>query len=451
MNVVILGAGLVGFQLADELIREGNDVVIIEKNPDRARYVAGHLDCMVINDEGTRLSTFKKARLARADFFISVTNMDEVNMISCGIVSGEYPDTVRIARVRNADYSRAGILSKSFLGIDFVVNPEVETARNIANAVALGADSDVMLFENSDMQIRNLVVKPTSFFRGRTMKDIKKTLDEPFLVAGIARGDDFIIPSGDTAVLEHDNIYLLASKNTLTRIFIKAGKKKEKIDRLVIVGGGKIGQLACQHLIRTGRRITFVESDYEICKALSSRFKRALVLHSDISDEDIFEQEKLSEYDLIVTTTNNEELNILTSVYAKSLGIKKAMALVSKASYMPIAARLNIDSIINPKHSTVDAILKFLRRGDIRSVHSLFGGKAEVIEFIASETCTLAGKRLMDIAMPHDSLILTILREGERDIIPGGDSVIRTNDRIVVISSKESVPEVDRFFSGTDR
>jgi trk system potassium uptake protein TrkA len=448
MKVVILGAGMVGFQLAQELIKEGNDVVIIEKSPERAGYVSSHLDCMVINDEGTHLSSFKKAGMSQADFFIGVTNFDEVNMISCGIVSSEYPGPGRIARVRNMDYSRAGLLSKNFLGIQYVVNPDVVTARNIANGVALGADSNVMLFENSDMQIRNLVIRQNSFFLGKSMRDIKQSLDEQFLIAGLIRGDEFIIPSGITTVMEGDNIYILASKNTLTDIFIKAGKKKEKLDRIVMVGGGRIGDLAAQYLIRTGRKITFVENDYERCKELSNKYPEALVLHSDISDEEIFEQEKLYEYDLIITTTNNEELNMLTSVYAKSLGIKKTMAMVSKSNYMPIADRLNIDLVINPKHSTVDEILRFLRRGDIKSVHSLFGGKAEVIEFMADNKCLLTEKRLKDIRMPDDSLILSILREDGEQVIPGGDFVIRNNDRVIIIAAKESVPEIDNFFAG---
>lgn len=165
MNVMILGAGVVGFQLAEQLVNEGKNVVVIEKDPERAKYVSSHLDCQVINDNGTYLSTFKKAGAEDADSFISVANIDEVNMIACGIVSSEFNTPLKIARVRNADYSRARIFEKGFLGIDYVVNPEVETARHIANTVALGADSDVMFFENTEIQMRNLVIDHSSFSR----------------------------------------------------------------------------------------------------------------------------------------------------------------------------------------------------------------------------------------------------------------------------------------------
>ena len=176
MNIVILGAGVVGGQIASQLVSEGHDVVVIEKNPDRAKYVAGHVDCMVLNEEGNNSDTLRRAGIERADFFLSVVDSDEVNMIACGIVESEFEVPVKVARVRNLDYSKAKIFRKSFLGIDFIVNPEVETSRLIANTVALGADSDVMMFENSDMQMRNYVVDSSSFFRDRQIKDIKSAV-----------------------------------------------------------------------------------------------------------------------------------------------------------------------------------------------------------------------------------------------------------------------------------
>lgn len=444
MNVMILGAGVVGFQLAQQLVNEGKNVVVIEKDPERAKYVSSHLDCMVINENGAHLSTFIKAGAEDADSFISVANIDEVNMIACGIVSSEFNVPIKIARVRNADYSRARIFEKGFLGIDYVVNPEVETARHIANTVALGADSDVMFFENTEIQMRNLVVDHSSFFANRSLKQIRKSINEKFLVPCVIRDESFVIPSGDFIIRENDTIYLLATRHDLTRIFMEAGRKSERLDRIIIAGGGRIGSLACQYLIRTGRKITIIDNVYENCKALSERFPDALVLHADISDENIFEEEQLDSYDLIITTTNNEELNILTAVYAKSLGIKRALALVAKSNYMSIAARLKIDSIISPKVSTVDAILKFLRRGDIRSVHSIFNGMAEVLEFKISNDSPVIGKKIMDITMPSDSLILSVIRGQQQETIPDGNFILREGDTLISIVDKKSVADLEK-------
>lgn len=449
VRVVILGAGVVGVQIARQLINEGKDVVLIDRDHERAKFVSTHLDCMVINDEGIKTRILKSAGIEQADCFISVTNSDEINMISCSIVASEFGVPLKIARVRNIDYTASTVFSKAFPGIDYMVNSEIETARLIANTVALGADSDVILFENSDFHMRNIVIDRHSYFRNRSIKDIRKHLIDKFIIPGIIREGAFIIPSGDTIIAESDNVYILASVKTMTNIFAEAGKKSEKIDRILIAGGGNIGTLVCRYLMRTGRKITLMETDYDRCKKLSERFPDALIINSDISDESIFEEEGLDRYDLIITATGDQELNILASVYAKSRGIKRAVAVVEKTNYISIASQLGIDSTISPKNSTVDAILKFLRRGDIRSVHSLFDrkvGVAEVIEFNAGQNTKIVGKKIKDIDLPQNSLILLISR-GDENIIPSGDSVIDEGDTVLIIVSKASIEEIDKFFS----
>ena len=445
MHIVIVGAGVVGIQIATQLINEGKDVVLIEKSPERARYVTTHLDCFVVNEEGNNINALKKAGIEKADIFISVTDSDEVNMIACGLVSSEFSVKLKIARVRNLDYSQAKIIEKTFLGIDYMVNSEVETARQIANTVALGASSDVVLFENTELQMRNIVIDENSYFMNKNLKEIKHSLKEPFLVAGIIRQNDFIVPGGDTVVLKNDTLYLLSTRKDLTKLFIKTGRKQERIDRIIIVGGGRIGSLVCQYLINTGRKITIIDNNYENCKVLSERFPEALILNADISDEDIFQEENLGNYDLIITTTDNQELNILTSVYAKRMGIKRCISLVTKSNYLPIASQLDIDSTISPKNSTVDAIMKYIRRGDIKSVHSIFNGKAEVIEFSVDEENNMANMRIRDITLPLDTLILSIIRK-EVSHLPDGNFTIKSGDVVIIISSKESIAKLEEFF-----
>jgi trk system potassium uptake protein TrkA len=449
MNVVILGAGVVGYQIASQLIEEGHNAVIIERDAERARYVDSHLDCIVLNDEGNSIESLKKAGIEKADFFLSVVDSDEVNMIACGIVESEFNVPIKIARVRNIDYSRAKIFEKSFLGIDFVVNPEVETARLIANSVALGATSDVMLFENSDMQIRNYQVDSKSFFKNKTVMDIRKNINAggKFLIAGIIRDNEFIIPSGVTVIRENDIAYILASKKTLTNLFIETGKKRESIDRILIAGGGRIGYLVTRYLIRTGRKIGIIDSNYENCKSLSEKFPDALVINADISDETIFEEENLQDYDLIITATENQELNILSAAYAKSLGISRAVAVVNHPNYMAISNRLGIDVTVSPRNSTVNAIMKFIRKGEINSVHTLFGHSAEVIEFTVKEKNPLVGCALKNIKIPSGSLILTVVRNNVNEI-PDGNFVVNSGDRVITIAKRESIHAIEEVFSG---
>ena len=447
MNIVILGAGVVGYQIASQLITEGHNVVIIEKNAERARYVDNHLDCIVLNDEGNSIATLQKAGIEKAECFLSVVDSDEVNMIACGIVESEFNVPVKIARVRNIDYSRAKIFEKSFLGIDFVVNPEIETARQIANSVALGAMSDVMLFENSDVEIRNYQVNSKSFFKNRTLVDIRKTInpDGKFLIAGIVRGNDFIIPSGNTVIMEDDIAYIIASRKTLTKLFIEAGKKRVNIDKILIVGGGRIGSLATRYLIRTGVKITVIDQNYETCKTLAEKYPDALIINADISDETIFEEENLGAHDLIITTTENQELNILNAAYGKNMGIEKAIAVVNHPNYMIISNKLGIDVTVSPRNSTVDTIIKYIRRGEIKSIHTLFGDRAEVIEFSISDKSEIIGIPIKDIKMPPDSLILTVVRNKINEI-PDGNFIVLKGDIVITIAKRESIQALEKVF-----
>jgi len=445
MKVIILGAGVVGIQIATQLVDEGKDVVLLEKDPERAKFVDNHLDCIVINEEGNNIPSLTKAGVAEADFFISVADSDEVNMIACGIVASEFKRPIKIARVRNLTYSKANLLRKPFLGIDYIVSPEVETARIIANTIALGANSDVMLFEDSTLQIRNVLIDKSSFFRGKTILEIKKTIKEDFLISGIIRKENFIIPTGETKILEEDDLYFLATKDSLTKIFMESGKKRDKTDNILIIGGGKIGELVCRYLVRTGRKITILEKDYETTKTLSAKFPEALVLNGDISDDDIFEEERFDRYDLMITITNNQELNVLAASYGKNLGIKKVISLVTKINYQKISSQLGIDITISPKIATVDAILKYIRRGNIKRVHTLFEGQAEIIEFEIDDKSSLLGKKIKEISIPKDCLILSIRRKNN-DLIPHGEFKIELNDLIIIIAQKEAINKLETAF-----
>lgn len=447
MRIIILGAGIVGFQIAQHLVNEGKDVVLIEKDSERARFVSNHLDCIVLNEEGNSKLTLERAGIENADFFISVTNSDEVNIIACSIVASEYNVPVKVARVRNLEYSTDSFLNKTFLGVDHIVNSEVETARALSDSVQYGAMGGVLTFRNTDLQMRNFPIGVNSYFATKTLEEIRRSLKEDFLIAGIFRGERFIIPSGTTTVLPHDTLYCMAQKKSFDRIMKKTGTVTKKIEKIAIVGGGRIGTLLTKNLLNTGTDITIIENDYEKCKVLAEQFPDVLVLNVDISDEDVFLDQNLHNHDLLVTTTNNQELNILTAAYARSLGTRRTISLVTKTNYLPIAANLGIDTTISPKISTVDAILKFVRKGNIRSVHSIFDGIAEVIEFYIEGNSRIVGRRIMNVNLPSNTLLLSVVRANQ-SYIPDGNFMVAPGDTVIVISRKISIPQLEELFAG---
>ncbi len=463
MKVVIIGAGAVGYQLARQLISEKKDVVLVEKNPDIAHKVQEFLDCMVVVGEGTSIDVLKEAGTDTADFFVAATDSDEVNMIACGIVSAEFKVRAKIARVRNFDYHTSRLSEKRFLGIDFVVNPEIEAARAIMRAIDFGAVSDIMSFEQSNVQIRTLVVERDGMLTGHNLQELAQLLPGTFLIAVVMRENRYIIPSGTTRLEAGDIIYMVADEADFERIYEHVGKGRRDLKRIILVGGGRIGRQVASHILgkehqtlfqRFTRRMTkheermlkIVDRDYNRCKALVDDFPGALVINADISDDGAFEEQHFTNSDLVIAATDNQELNIVTALYAKSLGVRRAVVLVNRSGYAPIAAQLGIDVSVSQKNAIVTTILRFIRSGAVRSLHTISDGRIEAIELTVLTESRAVGKAIKDLPLPKDTLIVALERAGE-SIVPGGDNVIRGDDHLVVVVKKEDADRVQELFT----
>jgi trk system potassium uptake protein len=467
MKIIIAGAGKVGVRIAKQLIEENKDVVLIDRDLERVRAAGNTLDCMVIHGEANNRNDLIDAGIKDADFFVSVTESDELNMIACGIVSNEFSVPNKIARVRNFDYSDSLISGSPFLGIDYIVNPEIEAARSILRSVEHGATSDIMYFEDSSYEMRTMVITESSLFEGKTVKEIKSELQLDFIIAVALRENDYIITSGSTEIHKGDTLYLIGTKDTLDTIFSSAGKERTEIKHIVIVGGGRIGTYVAKGLIgsnpagnknvlsklfkplfssRQKYKLVIIENDYEICKSLSELLPDALVINSDVSDEGILEDGEYSSYDLLIAATENQELNLITSQYAKSLGIKRTVALVQKNHYLRIAMKMDIDAAISLNNSMVNTVLKYVRQGNIKNVHAISGGELEIIEVSCDQDCTFVGHKIKDIKLPPDSLFVFISHE-DKNLLPYGEYLITLGDHVILITTKKSIKKLDKLLA----
>ena len=349
MNIVIVGAGEVGTHIASQLVAEQKDVVIIEKDPECAARASNMLDCLVVTGEGSNVDVLRQAGAENADIFIAATSVDEVNMISCFVAGSAFNTPIKIARVRNVDYMRGGLLKNSSIGIDYLVNPEIEAAFDIVQTVVHGASSGIFAFQGTNAQLRDFLVKDDSIFNGVLVKDIRSLIDQNFIIAGVLRNEMLHIPKGDFQILTGDHIYIVALGKSFNKILTRAGMTVDKLKRIVLVGGGLIGKHIAGMLIEDGKDVRIIEKDYERCKELSALYPDATVINGNISDQDVFEEENIAYTDAIITTTQSEELNILAGVYAKSKGVKRAVALIDKLNYTTLATNLGIDSCISAK------------------------------------------------------------------------------------------------------
>lgn len=464
MKVVIVGAGAVGYEVARQLIDEKLDVVIIERDRDVAERTSARLDCMMVNEDATKYTALTQADIRTADIFISVTGSDEVNMITCGMVTGEVGDSIRtIARIRNIEYNRFRDRKGGFLGIDYVINPEFEAARSMLTSIHHGAMSDVLEFADTDVQLRSMVVPEGSRWTDRSLRDLSRMTERSFLVSLIVRDGEVEVPGGASRIQPGDVIYVAAREPDFDELLADLGTARRDFRRITIVGGGKIGQQLLEDLsgdsderpgffarlfrARKERRrvIRVIDRDYRVCKMLSERFPQALVINADVSDEGAFEEEGFQESDLLCAVTGNQELNIVSAIYARRLGAGRVLALVNKLSYTQIAAQLGIDVSISLKQTVARSILRHVRTGIVRSVHSLSDGKLEVLQLAVAGGAPSVGRSLAELRLPQSSLVISVLRSGQARI-PDGSLVIQPEDEVIAITSRDDSARVQRAF-----
>jgi trk system potassium uptake protein TrkA len=488
MRIIIVGAGLVGTQLARHLTREKNEVSLIESDEERARYASNRLDCLVIHSEGNSLEALLDAGLEKADALVCVTSSDEINMIICGIAGDRYPRLLKIARVRNDDYFNiklAQVLksaefnddgNKKLLGIDHLVHPNIEAARTALDAIEHNAAGDVLSFADTDYELGSIEVGEGSVFDGLLLMNYRNVVPGDTLVTLVERAEDCILPQGQTRLQVGDRVYILAPQADMDALFEMGHRRERAISKIGIVGGGHLGSLVAHGLmsyttkssfkffefIKRGlagaikidkRRIFIIEKNYSLCKELSAQFPQAVILNEDISDENFVIEEQINDLDLIVTATGNQELNIITALYLKARGVTRAVAFVSSDGYARIARRLGIDVVIPVKSVIVDSIIARLLGRGVLGIHRMGDGTISIFEFEITKTAPVAGKKITEFRIDAGALLMLVRRNvnsgGSESFIPRGDYVFCAGDKIIIIAKKGSEKEMEKYFGVT--
>jgi trk system potassium uptake protein TrkA len=468
LRVVIVGAGLVGTQLARHLVQEKHDVSLIESNEERARHASNRLDCLVLHDEGNKLSALKEAGIVKADALVCVTDSDEVNMITCGLAASCYPELLKIARVRNDDYVRLNQTGEGthLLGVDHFVHPDVESSRAVLSALAHGAIGNILAFADTPYELGSIDIAAGSSFDGLKLTDYRSLVQEESLVTLVERRGESLLPKGSTTLVKDDRIHILAQEAEMDHVFKLAGRTEKPLRRIGIVGGGRVGALIAGGLLdrdsesglkgdlfsflksfipKNSRRVVIIEQNYGVCKDLAARFPEALILNEDISDESFVAEERIGDLDLIITATANQELNIIAAIYLKSRGVRRAIALVTGSGYETIARQLGVDVVIPMKTVVVDSILSRLLGGGIRGVHRLGDGSIGIIEIEIGPDSPAAEKPITAFSLPGGGLVMLVNREGN-SFIPLGDYMFKAGDKIALIAKNGNEAEIERFF-----
>ncbi len=444
MRIIIIGAGKVGYNIGQILSNESHDVVIIEKNEERYKLIQENLDVQAINGNGANSEILEEADVRNADLLIAVTEYDELNMIAC-ILAREYGVPKTIARVRNPEYADNNLLTKNpILGIDLIINPEKVTAREISQLIDVPEALDVEYYADEKIQLLELVIPENAPIVNKHLKDLN--IPYRFIIVALLRKEKMIIPRGNDIIKENDIIFLLAKTADMVHIEKFMGKERTKTKNVMILGGGRIGYYLAKILETKKMGVKIIEKDLQRCRELSKKLDSTLVLHGDGSDIDLLKEEGAGEVDAFVALTEDDKLNLLVSLLAKHLGVKKTIAQIRRSDYVPLMERIGIDVAVSPRLLTASAILKFIRKGRIISISLINGDKAEMIELVVPDKSKIVNKHLRDLSFPEGAIIGSIYR-GDDVFIPSGNDYIVPGDRVVVFALPKAVHKVETFFS----
>ena len=452
MKVIICGAGQVGFNIARYLAQESNSVTVIERSPELARRIADILDVQTVVGHAAHPDILEQAGAEDADMIIAVTYTDEVNMVACQVAHSLFEVPTKMARVRHQSYLQpiwSTLFSPAHMPIDVTFSPEIEVARAVTRRLQVPGAIDMIPLVDDKVKLVGVRCGEECPLVNTPIRQLAHLFpDLNIVIVGLMRDNQPIVPSANDQMLLGDEAYFVVDSEQLMRAMTAFGHEETEARRLLIFGGGNIGQFLAEEIEREHPWVNakIIEKDPERAALVASRLSQTGVLLGDVLDPEIMEEAGVDQTETVVAVTNDDETNILASLLAKRYGCQRAITLVNKGSYEPLISTLGIDVVVSPRNITVSTILQHVRRGRIHSVHTLREGFGELIEAEALETSSLVGSPLREVNLPAGVLLGAIVRDGQV-ISPRGSTVVQGKDRVVLFAAAEAIRKVEKLFS----
>ncbi len=448
MKVIIIGAGEVGYHIADVLSHEGIDTVVIDRDEERLREIAETLDVQTVVGSGSSPEVLKRAEITNADMVVAVTDSDETNMIACLLASTQSRTPIRIARIRNPELNGDNpLFSTDHLNIDLVINPEQEAVNKMIDLLEFPGASEVFSFAGGRIRLLGFGIDGDAAVVGKQLSELRAmTPGVKVLITAMVRAEKFIIPRGDSVIEAGDYLFAVADATRVRELLRFFGKETEPPRRVIIIGGGNTGLMLAEMIEKMGVSVKIIEKRQDKCEHLAASLEKTVVLHGDGTSQELLKEENIQNTDFFIAVTNDEEANILGALLAKQLGARKVISLIKRVDYIPLVGRVGIDGVINPRHAAVGRILHFIRKGKIISATPLRDEKAEAFEFVALETSEITDRPFKEIPFPRGTIVGAIVR-GEEIIIPSGDSVIRPGDHCVIFTPRSAIAQLEKLLT----
>ena len=450
MKIIILGANQVGSTLAETLANEANDITVVDADAEKLRELKDHIDISTVAGHPSLPDVLEKAGGQDADMIIAVTESDEVNMVACRVAYSLFQTQKKICRIRASSYLVSDKLFGQYgIAADTVISPELIVSSDIERLLDLPGSLQVLDFAGGKVQL----VAVKAYYGGplvgqeiRLLRQHMPSVDTR--VAAIFRKDRPIIPEGSTVIEADDEVFFVAATKDIRACMSELRRMDKPYKRLMIAGGGNIGMRLAES-VEDRYQVKIIEKDLDRCSLISETLNHAIVLNGEASQRDLLIEENISDTDVFLALTNDDEANIMSSLLAKRLGAKKVMALINNSAYVDLVQGGEIDIAISPQQATIGKLLALVRRGDVVNVHSLRRGAAEAMEAIAhgdEASSKVVGRAIEDIDLPEGTTIGAIVR-GDEVLIAHDKTVVDPDDHVILfLVDRKRIPEVEQLF-----
>ncbi|MEZ7884522.1 MAG: Trk system potassium transporter TrkA [Bacteroidales bacterium] len=448
MKIIIAGAGEVGRHLAKMLSNEYHDLTVIDSDEERLSRIAESADVVTVLGSPTSIKTLEAAGAPKADLFIAVSPAQEqdVNIIS-SILAKKMGSARVTARINNDEYLKnENKLLFTEMGIDLLFYPEKIASHEIIDLLKQTGTSEFMDFSGGKLQLIVFRLDDGAPLIDRTMSEVAElTSETPYRAVAISREGKTIIPRGSTTFKMHDLVFVISKKEGVKEVMSYSGKDNIDVKRLMIVGGGRIGEMVARKLEHSLEHIKMIELKKERCDYLSESLSKTLIINGDGRNTDLLIEEDVANFDAFVAVTSSSETNILSCVAAKRMGVSKTIAEVENIDYIKLAEGMGVDAVINKKLITAGRIFRFTLSNKVQSIKCLNGSDAEILEFIANPNSAITRDKIRHLNFPKDAIIGGVIR-GTNSFIALGDTEIKPYDRVVVFALPSALSKVNKFF-----
>ena len=454
MRIFLTGGGEGAALIAARLIREGNQITIVEKDEARCRELEEYLDAKIVHGNAGSVRTLVAAGLADAEMFIAETDSDEINLLGCLIAQTHSEAEIRLIRIRTHEFQDwEKILARMRLRVDAIIHPETSIMRRIMRVLHLPGVSDIIDFADGEVKLFGMNVDRESWFAYKTVEELDAAGPPPdCLIAMIFRGPQVIIPHGAQMLEPGDHIYICTTRTNLEPVFEFMGiRARRSVGRVVIVGGHQLGIWVAQELERMGVSVKLIDRRQKRCELISSILERAVVIQGDGTNQQLLEEEHVAGVDAFLALTKDDADNIVASLIARRLGAQKIVALINRFNYLPIVQRLGINTAISQRLTAVDTILRYVRQGRVLSVTTFREEEAEAIELIVTKESRIVDRKLRDIRFPHGAIVGAIRRPNGEVCVPRGDASVHEGDQVIFFTLERAVPALEKAFLARSR